>query len=128
MPGAAKSRRRIKLGKREDIQHSSLRGHFRKIADGIHETKGGGRVARIQPAGDDGADPSADAGENGDVLLAIGTLERNGLADDPGAGLELPQDVPATRIYRFEPAFERAVEDKIAGRGDSTAPYGEFLL
>ena len=57
----------------------------------VDEAERGGAVARVEIARDDRARPAADAGEHGDVLLAVRAAVGDRLADDPRAGLELPE-------------------------------------
>ena len=50
------------------------------------------------------------------------------LADDPGAGLELPQQLAGVGIDRLEPAVHRAVEDDVAGGRQAPLQTGKFSL
>src|SRR6185437_8519233 len=73
------------------------------------------------------ARPTADAGENGHVLLAA-VLIGHDVADDAGRGLELVEFLARLGVDSLQVAFERAVEHHAAGRCESTAPCGELLL
>src|SRR5689334_21133108 len=70
----------------------------------------------------------SDARQVRDVWLAIGSLIRHRLTDDPGALLLLPQHLPAIGVHRFEPAFHGAVENNSAGGSDRAAPDREFFI
>src|SRR5215210_677636 len=60
------------LRKAEHIECASLHRRVFQIAHGVDETKRGGSVARIEIAGHDCARPAAYAGEDRDILLALG--------------------------------------------------------
>ena len=60
--------------------------------------------------------------------LPSGPAVGDRLADDPGAGLELPQQLAGARVDRLEPAVHRAVEDDVARRRQRAAPDGKLLL
>src|SRR5690606_9797157 len=108
------------LSQPEDVEHAA---RARVVLDALHGAYHAQRRVRIV-VGDVGkrrrAHPAADPGIDGDVLLAIRTEVRDRVADDPGAGLELPQFPPGARVHCLEPAFERAVEDHVAA-GDEHA-------
>src|SRR5690606_23329352 len=94
---------------------------------GPHEAEGGRGVLRAQITGDDGPGPPTDAGEDRNVLLAIGPSIRDRLANHTGAGLELPQRYAAAGVERFDHPLHIAVKDQIAGRGEGAAPHREAL-
>src|SRR5262249_55805822 len=62
------------------------------------------------------AGPATDARQDGDVLLAAMFVRRH-VADDAGRGFELVKLLACLGIYRFEIAFERAVEHDAARGG-----------
>src|SRR3954464_6810936 len=105
------------LGKREDIQHASLVGVLRQIFHRVAEAERDGCVSRIQSAGYDRAGPTAYPGEHCDVLLAVWAFVTYRLADNSGAGLELPKLLSARSVHRFEPSIHGAEEDDVSGRG-----------
>src|ERR1700758_4832712 len=75
---------------REHIERPSgcgLRLEIRHNADHAERT---GRIARVQITGDDGARPAACPREDSDIFVAVRPAIGHRLADDPGAGLELP--------------------------------------
>src|SRR5581483_9596816 len=114
-PAAAHATATIALRKREDIQRPSLRRVLRQIGHRGDEAERRGRIRGREVAGDDGAGPSAHAGEYGDVLLAVRAFVRDRLSDDSGTGLELPQLLAAARVDRLEPPVHRSVEGDVAG-------------
>src|SRR3954447_12925567 len=73
------------------VEHPALGRRLRQVRHRVDESEGGGAVVRVELAGDDGARPAADAGENRDVLLPVRALIGDRLADDPGAAFELPE-------------------------------------
>src|SRR5436190_22819784 len=97
------------LRKTKDIQHPSLSRPRRQVAHGIPESQRDARVAHVQAAHHDGTRPSTYAGQHCDVLLAVRAAIGGGLADDPRAGLELPQRLATPRVHRLEPAVHGAV-------------------
>src|SRR5438128_4149670 len=114
--------------KGEDIEHAS-RGRFvEKVLDCIGETERRGRIAGIELGVDDSASPATDAGDDRDILAAVGTAIADRLADDSAAGLELPQQLSGSRVERFEPAVQSAVEDQSAAGRQRRAPGREILL
>src|SRR5881398_1508487 len=87
-----------------------------------------GGIARIELGGDDRAGPAADARWKSDILPAVGAAIADGLTDNPGTGLELPQQFPGAGVDGFEPAVHRAVEDHAAARRECSAPQRQVLL
>src|SRR3954469_1082977 len=79
------------LRKREHIEHASLRRGLLQLLRRVRESQCRGGIACIESAGHHRSRPSAHARQHCDILLAVRTLVRHGLADDPGPGLELPQ-------------------------------------
>src|SRR5690348_8575176 len=75
-----------------------------------------------------GAHPASNAGVNGDVLLAVGAGEGDGVADDSGTGLELPEDLSGLVIDGAEPALQGAVEDKVAAGGEYSGIDGQHSV
>src|SRR3954469_16906924 len=55
--------------KRKHIKHSAFRGVFRQVCHRPRKTQRCGLIARIDFACNDGAGPSTNAGQHGDVLL-----------------------------------------------------------
>src|SRR5205085_10064144 len=81
------------------------------------EREVGGHVAS-----DEQTHITADAGVDSDVLLAVRGRIGDGVADDTGADLELPEQLARAGVRRLEPTVERAVEDDIAGGDEGAAP------
>src|SRR5689334_25431346 len=102
------------LGKAEDIEHASLGGRRLQVLHGVHEAQRRSLVARVEVAGYDRTCPAADAGEDGDILVAIRPLEGGRLPDDPRRRLELPEKLARASVERLEPAFHVSVEDDVA--------------
>src|ERR1700744_1131564 len=74
-----------------------------------------GGVFRLQQASrKTNARPTADAGENAYILLAV-VLIGHDVADDAGRGLELVELLTGLGVDRLQVAFERAVEHDAAG-------------
>src|SRR6185312_14485834 len=71
------------------------------------------------------AGPAADTRVHGNVLLAL-VLVGGDVADDAGRRLELVK-LLAVLIDRLQVAFQRAVEDDIAGSGERSRPDRELL-
>src|SRR5215204_4983739 len=113
--------------KAEHMEGSSFRGRVLQVAHGVDEAERRGAVADVEVAGDDRTRPAADAGQDGDVLLAVRPAIGRRLADDPGAGLELPQRLAGAGVDRLEPALHGSVEDDVAGGGERAAPDREVL-
>src|SRR3982750_3007641 len=99
---SAQLQKKNRLRQRENMEHAAFDGVLRQVAHGVGEAQADGAVPRVHFLGDRDAGPAADAGENGDVLLAVGAAEGDRLADDSGAGLELPQELAALRVERLE--------------------------
>src|SRR5688572_14398232 len=113
---------------RKHEQHSSPARPPREIGQRRSTLSDVIRQVRGHIAGDEEAHVAADARVDRDVLLAIRPQVRDGIADDAGADLELPQLLARARVHRLEPAVERAVEDDAARRRERAAPHGERLL
>src|SRR5271156_712378 len=79
-----------------------------------------GRVARVKVAGDDGARPAAYSRQDSDIFVPVRPAIGHRLADDPGAGLELPFEFACLGVGGFEPAIHGPVKDESA-RGDHRA-------
>ena len=114
--------------KREDIERPSRGGPVFQVGHGADEAERRGLVARVEVAADDGARPAADAGQDGDVFVPVRPAIGDRLADDAGAGLELPFQFAAARIDRLEPAVHGSVEDQVAGGGQGAAPERQVFL
>src|ERR671912_1859387 len=82
---------RSALRKAEHIERPSFRRDVLQVAHDVDEAEGRGPVAHVEVAGDDGARPAADAGEDGHVLLSIRAAVGDRLADRARAHLELPE-------------------------------------
>src|SRR5436190_6718423 len=78
-------------GKRKHIQHPALRRGRRQVTHCIGPATVGARIARVEIACHHGAGPTANAGEDGDVLPAIRTAIRHRLADDSRGRLVAPE-------------------------------------
>ncbi len=74
----------------EYIEHSPFVRVMRKILHRCRESQSRGFIASIQPAGHDRSRPTADSGQDGDVLFPIWSFVGCGLADNSGPGFELP--------------------------------------
>src|SRR5205807_5049818 len=72
--------------------------------------------------------PPADTGEDGHVLLTVGSDVGHRVPDDARGRLELPQLLARPGVRGLQIAFERAVEDQVAGRDEGTTPDRELLL
>src|SRR5206468_1750369 len=72
--------------------------------------------------------PATDTRKDGDILVPVRAAIRDRLADDAGAGLELPFELAAMRVHRLEPAVHGSVENEIACRNQGAAPDGQILL
>src|SRR3954470_17961764 len=90
-PASAELQARSRLRQRKNMQHAALDGVFGQVAHRVGEAEAHGAVARVDFLRDGDAGPAADARENRDVLLAVRALERDRLADDSRARLELPE-------------------------------------
>src|SRR3954447_25681201 len=95
---------RSRLRQREDIKHPTLGRVLSQIGHGIPEAQRGRAVHGIQPARNYRAAPPADTGQNGDILLAIGSFVSDRLADNARAHFELPQQVTVVAVKSLEPA------------------------
>src|SRR5688500_147417 len=115
------------LGQCKDIQRPSLRRVLRKVAPRVRDSAAPYRVARVEPRRHDGAGPSADPGQDRDILFAVRTAIGHRLADDPRARLVLPEQLAGSRVHRLEPPFHRSLEDDIAGGGERSAPHWKTL-
>src|SRR4051794_34816850 len=117
-----------RLWEREDIERPAAACDLRQVLHRIDKAERGGAVARIEHGRHDRPGPAADPGQDRDIFLAVRAAEDRRLADDPGAGLELPQFVAAFRIDSFEPAVHRAVEDQVGRGRRGAAPHRKILL
>src|SRR6201994_771325 len=112
----------------EDIERPSGCGFRLEIRhDAVHAKRAGG-IPRIKVARDNGACPAADPRQDGDVFVAVRTTIGDGLADDPGAGPELPFEFAGLGVHGFEPAIHGSVENQSAGGGHRAAPKRQVLL
>src|SRR6185437_7189313 len=73
------------------------------------------------------ARPPSNTRQNRDVLPSVRSFKRDGLADNSGTGLELPQKLARVRIDSFEPTLHRSVEHDIACSRKRSAPNGEHV-
>src|SRR4051794_16301938 len=84
----------IRLSRKgEDIEHASRRRLVGQILDGVGKAERRRRISRIELVFHDSAGPSADSGNHGDVLAAVGAAVADRLADDSAAGLEPPDEL-----------------------------------
>src|SRR5579883_1964503 len=106
---------------REDVDHTARGGVLRQIGHGAgRPERGRGVVGRETER--DRAQPAADPGVHGHVLFPVRPHVRDGIPDDPGPTLELPEHLPTLRVDRLEPSVHRAVEQDVAGGDDRAAP------
>src|SRR5580692_9029945 len=75
---------------RENIEGPSGCGLRLEIRHDAEEAERTGRIARVKVAGDDGPCPAAYPRQDGDIFMPVRPTIGHRLADDPGAGLELP--------------------------------------
>ena len=121
-----RERRALSL-EREDQQRAAALGVHRQVLHGAHEAQRAVAHARIEARIGDGARPSADARQDGDILHAVLALEGGGLADEAGRALELPEDLAVAGIDGFEPAVHGAVEGDVASRHQRAGPDRKVL-
>src|SRR5271166_4017066 len=112
----------------EDIERPSGCSLRFEISHDADHAERAGRIARVKVAGDDGARPAAYARQDGDILVPIRPAIGDGLADDPGAGLELPFEVACLGVDGFEPAIHRSVKDESTCSGHRAAPQRQVLF
>src|ERR1700733_16050142 len=112
----------------ENIERPSGCGFRLEIRHDAGHTKRAGRILRIKVAGDDGARPSADPRQDGDVFVPVRTTIGDRLADDPGASPELPFQFARLGVDGFEPAIHGSVENESPGSGHRAAPQRQVLL
>src|SRR5213078_4639374 len=117
----------INLREREHIEHASLVGVVGQVLHSGGKSQRRRLVASIQSARNDCSSPTADARQDGDVLLAIRTFVRRGLSNNSRTGLELPEKSPAFCIDGLEPPIERAVKDDISSGRERAAPHREAI-
>src|SRR3954453_2423621 len=72
--------------------------------------------------------PAADARQDRDVLLSVGAAIGDRLADEAGAGTELPQHVPILGVDHFEKAVHGSIEGDIACCDQRAAPDRQLLV
>src|SRR5690606_30651577 len=78
-----------------------------------------------EPACKSDTGPTAHAGQNGDILLAV-MLEGVDVTDNAGWGLELVKFL-AIQIDGLDVAFKCSVEDHVARGRQGTGPYRELF-
>src|ERR1700743_195595 len=110
------------LGKRKHIKRSSWLCCVFEIVQRASPSIGCGVVTRIEIGGTDRPRPSAYAGEDRNVLLAVRAAIGDRLANDARACFELPKYLSVACVSGFEPAIERAIENEIACRRNGPAP------
>src|SRR6266852_4123337 len=98
------------------------------VTEGADRAECGGRILGADAERHTRAGPATDAGEHGDVLLAVGPQIGHRVADDSGGRLELPQECAGGRIDRLQPAFHRTVEHDARGRGQRATIRRQVLL
>src|SRR5262249_18395949 len=113
-----------RLRQRKYRQHATELGVVGQRLVGTDRAQAGRVFGEAGREADTG--PAADAGKNGNVLLAV-VLIGVDVADDAGRSLEPPELLAGIGIDRLDVAFERSVEDDVAGRGERAAPYRERL-
>src|SRR3984885_13728412 len=101
----------------EDIERPSGCGFRLEIRhDAVHAKRAGG-IPRIKVPGDNGACPTADPREDGDVFVPVRTTIGDRLADDSGASLEPPFQFTRLGVDGFEPAIHGSVENESSRGG-----------
>src|SRR3954454_1762555 len=113
------------LRKREHRQLAAEGGVVVESRVAADRAETGGRIGEACRKADAG--PAADAGEHGDVLLALVRVGHH-VSDDAGGSLELVELLPGLRVDRLQIALERAVEDHVARRRERARPHRELLL
>src|SRR5437867_170967 len=93
----------------EDPDDPSLARVAREVGRKIGGGPDVGRIVGSYVAGKQ-KPVAADAGVDGDVLLAVGSPKRDRRAHDTGSHFELPQLFARARVGGLEPAIERTVE------------------
>src|SRR3954452_11242958 len=119
---------RTTLRKRENIEHSAFGGVFAKIRHCIEEAQCSGPINSIQTAGYRGTRPTSYAGKYGNVFFAIRAFVCDGLPNDAGAGLKLPERISIGGIDSLEPAVHGSVECNVPCSDKRTAPDGKLLV
>src|SRR5277367_276883 len=112
----------------EDIERPSGCGFRLEIRHDADHAERAGRIVRVKVAGNDGARPAAYSRQDGDIFVPVRPAIGHRLADDPGAGLELPFELACLGVDGFEPAIHRPVKDESARGGHSAAPQRQVLL
>src|SRR5204862_5686583 len=74
------------------VNHASLVRRFRQVRHRIHESQRGRRIARVESSRNDRSCPAADSGGDRHVLLTVGCLLGDRLADDSAGELYLPEE------------------------------------
>src|SRR5581483_3326345 len=115
------------LRKGEYIKHSPLVRVVRKVLHGCRKSQSRGFITSVQAAGHDCSRPTANTGQNGDILFPVRPLIRYGLADNSGPGFELPQDRSAAGVDGFEPPIQRPVEHDVSRGGECSAPHRKMI-
>src|ERR1700728_4614747 len=114
--------------KREHIERPSGCGLRLEIRHNADHAERAGRIARVKVTGDDGARPAAYPRQDGDIFVAVRPAIGHGLADDPGAGLELPFEFACFGVDGFEPAIHGPVKDESARGGHRALHSGRSSL
>src|SRR6185312_14288438 len=110
----APSAHTARMSEAKDIEHVSRLRCALDLLHGAHHAQRAIRVVIRYVRQSSRPHPSADAGIDRDVLLAVRPEERHRIADDAGSSLELPQDFARTGIDRTKPAIHRPVKREIA--------------
>src|SRR5580700_10824649 len=113
---------------REYIERPSGCGLRLEIRHDADHAERAGRIARVEVAGDDGARPAAYSRQDGDIFVPVRPAIGHRLADDPGAGLELPFELACLGVDGFEPAIHCPVKDESARGGHRATPQRQVLL
>src|SRR4051794_10039098 len=100
----------IRAAEFEDQQLAPAGGVERQILGRTDKTERAVAHPRIDLGVGHHTRPAADARQDRDILLSVGPAIGDRLADEPGAGSELPQHVPVLGIHNFEKAVHGAVE------------------
>src|SRR5437879_2379091 len=89
-------------GEAEHVKHAALGGAILQVPQYIAKAHRCRAIARIEISRHHGAGPTANTGKNRDVFLAIRTAIGDGLANNAGARLELPQGDTAPFVDGLE--------------------------
>src|SRR4051812_8856534 len=110
------------------MEHAAFHRVLRQVFHRVDEAERGRAIAGVEVPGDHPAGPSAHAGQDADVLLAVRAAPRARLSDDAGGRGELPESLAVLGGERFEGPVHRAVKDTVPRRDERATPYREALV